>query len=127
MKTLLLAVILLGCAWTGHAQTAGPVYRYIKVTLKCPLTSNQCQAEVEYGQRKRNAGKLLADRSTGQVIQFEDVMGAVNFLATDGWELVQAGIGLNQQAVILKKRETSGFRYPYLSGPAAESLEKEYQ
>lgn len=120
-------MLILGLGTTARAQTPAPIYRYIKVTLKCPLSSTQCQAEIEYGQRKRNAGKLLADRSSGQVIQFEDVMGAVNYLATDGWELVQAGIGLNQQAVILKKRETAHFKYPYLSSLSAEASEKEFQ
>jgi|SRR5690606_5193476 len=90
MKKLSILVFSLGLSLTSLAQEQ-PKYEYCEmVTLGPSIFSHYFTIEVDYGNEKElRVDKRLKDPETGELRRFYSRIEAVNFLARQGWELVE--------------------------------------
>lgn len=123
MKNILLLAAAICCMVNAHAQQAlypaqkiepeaktessvvqdsqDPKYVYAQIMGTQKFLSTKVTISVDFGQsRGFFSDTRLRDEKTGQVQSFNSMVDALNYMANDGWEVVQAyAITVAQQNV----------------------------
>lgn len=99
MKTTILSILIIFCVnFSARAQTVNGIplnnleEEYLKITPRgVKLASHKIQLLIDFGQEARylsNMEQLLLD-STGNKMEFNSHIDALNFMYKNGYELVQ--------------------------------------
>ena len=106
----LVVVMLVAVAMCSTARSQEYIYCQIVGTGK--ILSNKVTVEIDFGQQtKLFTDKRLRDEK-GNVVVFNSMVDAMNYMGSDGWEFMQAYVvtvdtGMSKQNVyhwLLKKR-----------------------
>jgi hypothetical protein len=93
------------------ASQAADSYAYAQIVGMQKFLSTKVTIQVDFGQsRGFFSDTRLRDENTGKVQSFNSMIDALNYMAVDGWDFVQAYVvaGQNQKAhhyLMRKKRE----------------------
>ncbi|MBO0359038.1 hypothetical protein J0X19_13850 [Hymenobacter sp. BT186] len=94
MKSLFLAIVLTGAALTAQAQQPVAGSSAIKRTEEyCQVQSwaklnGKFVVAIDYGQERKLLSANVYRDAAGQPIEFNSVIDALNWLNSQGWELV---------------------------------------
>jgi hypothetical protein len=90
MKRLALILIVVLCSMSMYAQPE-PRAAYSEIVGTSNAVNSKFTAEINFGQRVKflTCNKLI-DASTGKPIVFDSMIDALNYMAKQNWEFVQA-------------------------------------
>lgn len=95
MKKLLLVAFMAFISITSFAQDVpvqeSPTYAYCQIVGTTKLFSAKVTIEIDFGQeRKLWSDKRMRNPETGEVMVFNSMIDAMNFMGQQGWEFEQA-------------------------------------
>lgn len=117
-KLLLLLVISISLSITAQ-ESKTSAYAYCEIVGTGNMTGTKVKVEIDFGQKKsfwtQYKDNRLVDEK-GEVIKFNSMVDAMNFMGSIGWEFIQAYViteqgGLTKQNVyhfLLKKELKDG-------------------
>ena len=99
MKKLLLTAFILMCTFTIKAQTVNDIplkdidVEYVQIVGTSKLLSTKLTIEIDFGQRTKffSTGKeTIVKDEVGRDVDFNSMIDALNFMAANGYEFVNA-------------------------------------
>ena len=94
MKKLLLIAALFLLTLPSFAQDAPvetPKFAYCEIVGTSKLFSTKVNISIDFGQRtKFFSDNRMRDPETGEVMEFNSMIDALNFMGRQGWEFTQA-------------------------------------
>ena len=113
MKSLFLALALAGAALTVQAQQPMASSSAVKRTEEyCqvqswPKLNGKFVVSIDYGQQQKLLSANVYRNAEGQPIEFNSVIDALNWLNSQGWELVNAYGEGTTSTFVMRRRLSS--------------------
>ena len=91
MKRIFIISIILFTSFTSLSQSdSSKIEQYCEVVATPRLLSNRVTIDVDYGEERSAWRDNRIKEENGRVKKFNSVIDALNFMAKDGWKLVNA-------------------------------------
>jgi len=114
MKSLLLAVLLTGAAFHGQSQQlpatpagAARTEEYCQLNAAWLKFNGKVAIFIDYGQPQNTLTTNALRDEKGRAVEFNSVIDALNWLNTQGWELVSAHSDDANSYYVMRRRITS--------------------
>ena len=91
MKRIIVSAIILCCYVKGFTQSdTAKVEQYCEVVATPRLLSTKVTIDIDYGEERSIWRDNRLKEEGGRVKKFNSVIDALNYMARDGWRLVNA-------------------------------------